>query len=207
LQALEGVALASASPRRYELLTALGLWVERIPTSYEEQALPGPSPIELAQIHARAKLDGAAPHPALTVAADTVVDLGGRALGKPADDAEARAMLRALSGRDHHVHTAFALRAPNGRRAAEVVTTRVRFVPLDDAVIEAYVDSGDGRDKAGAYGIQGYGATLVERIEGDYFTVVGFPLSAFARALPTLGFRLLPLPARRGAVTPLEVSS
>jgi septum formation protein len=102
-------------------------------------------------------------------------------------------MLAALSGRSHQVHTAFALRDPAGRVAAvEAVSTRVRFAALDPATIEAYVASGDGRDKAGAYGIQGFAATLVERVDGDYFTVVGFPLAAFARALPRLGFRLVP---------------
>jgi septum formation protein len=77
-------------------------------------------------------------------------------------------------------------------RHVEAVSTTVRFLPLDSAAIEAYVASGDPRDKAGAYGIQGFAATLVERVEGDYFTVVGFPLAAFARALPALGYRLLP---------------
>jgi septum formation protein len=122
-----------------------------------------------------------------------VVDLDGRTLGKPRDDDEARAMLGELSGRSHQVHTAFALRDPAGRIAAvEAVSTRVRFAALDPATIAAYVASGDGRDKAGSYGIQGFAATLVERIDGDYFTVVGFPLAAFARALPALGWRLVP---------------
>jgi septum formation protein len=102
-------------------------------------------------------------------------------------------MLSGLSGRSHEVHTAFALRAPSGEIVhVESVTTRVRFVPLSDELIEAYVASGDGRDKAGSYGIQGFAATLVERVDGDYFTVVGFPLAAFARALPHIGYRLLP---------------
>jgi len=79
-----------------------------------------------------------------------------------------------------------------GEAAAEVVSTRVRFADLDEAVIEAYAASGDGLDKAGAYGIQGFAATLVEQIDGDYFTVVGFPVARFAAALPRLGYRLLP---------------
>jgi septum formation protein len=105
-------------------------------------------------------------------------------------------MLAALAGRSHEVHTAFALRDQAGKIAVvEAVSTRVRFASLDSATIDAYVASGDGRDKAGSYGIQGFAATLVERIDGDYFNVVGFPLAAFARALPRLGFRLLPRPA------------
>jgi septum formation protein len=193
---LETVALASASPRRRELLLSLGLDVDIIPTSYDESPLAGRSPIETALVHARGKLEGAQPSPFLTIGADTVVDLDGRALGKPRNDAEAREMLAALSGRSHQVHTAFALREPAGRVAVvEAVSTRVRFAELEAVTIEAYVASGDGRDKAGSYGIQGFAATLVERIDGDYFTVVGFPLAAFARAVARLGFRLLPRPA------------
>jgi septum formation protein len=144
-------------------------------------------------VHARGKVEHAQASPHLTIGADTVVDLDGRTLGKPRDDDEARAMLGELSGRSHQVHTAFALRDPAGRVAAvEAVSTRVRFAVLDAATIAAYVASGDGRDKAGSYGIQGFAATLVERIDGDYFTVVGFPLAAFARALPALGLRLVP---------------
>ena len=110
-------------------------------------------------------------------------------------------MIAMLSGRSHHVHTAFALRDPAGTLAhVETVTTRVHFAALDDATIDAYVAGGDGRDKAGAYGIQGFAATLVERIDGDYFTVVGFPLAAFARAVTRLGFRLVPRGAHVGRI-------
>jgi septum formation protein len=193
------VGLASASPRRRELLLSLGLDVELIPTSYDEVPLTGRSPIETALVHARGKVAAAAPSPHLTIGADTVVDLDGQALGKPRGDDEAREMLAALSGRSHQVHTAFALRERGGRIAVvEAVSTRVRFAELDRATIDAYVASGDGRDKAGSYGIQGFAATLVERIDGDYFTVVGFPLAAFARAISRLGFRLLPRPSLAG---------
>ena len=185
--------LASASPRRRELLGSLGLSVEIVGSSYEEAPLPGRSPLDTALAHAWGKVTGAPPRPALTIAADTVVDLDGTSLGKPLDDADARAMLAALSGREHQVHTAFALRDPAGEvRHIEAVSTTVRFLPLDAETIAAYVASGDPRDKAGAYGIQGFAATLVERVEGDYFTVVGLPLAAFARALPNLGYRLAP---------------
>lgn len=187
------MALASASPRRRELLSSLGLEVDVIPTAYDESPLPGRSPLETALVHARGKVERAQPSPYLTIGADTVVDLDGRTLGKPRNDDEARAMLGELSGRSHQVHTAFALRDPAGQLAAvEAVSTRVRFAELDEATIAEYIASGDGRDKAGSYGIQGFAATLVERIDGDYFTVVGFPLAAFARALPALGFRLVP---------------
>ncbi|GAC1539710.1 MAG: Maf family protein [Candidatus Velthaea sp.] len=155
--------------------------------------LPGISPADLAVTHARGKAAGAATHSALIVAADTVVDVDGEALGKPRDAIEAQAMIERLSGREHHVHTAFTLRSDrDGRTYTHLETTRVRFARLEPDVIAAYARSGDGLDKAGAYGIQGFAATLVERIDGDYFTVVGFPLAAFAAALPRVGYRLLP---------------
>ena len=189
------VALASASPRRRELLASVGLDVRIIATSYDERPAPGRSPIKTAVVHARGKVSGASPVPWLAVGADTVVDLDGETFGKPADDADARRMIERLSGREHAVHTAFALRSPAGRLVHEEVrTTRVRFAALDDATIDGYVAGGDGRDKAGAYGIQGFGATLVERIDGDYFTVVGFPLHAFARAVRGLGYHLAAVP-------------
>jgi nucleoside triphosphate pyrophosphatase len=190
---LDTVALASASPRRRELLASLGLRVTVIASAYDETPLSGVDPVEVALRHARGKAAAATPSGDLIVAADTVVDVDGDVLGKPADAAQARSMLRRLSGRWHVVHTAFALR--DDRTAAslcEVVSTRVRFADLDDETLGAYAASGDGLDKAGAYGIQGFAATLVERIEGDYFTVVGFPLAAFAKALPRLGYKLLP---------------
>ena len=190
---LESIALASASPRRRALLASLGLRVTVIPSAYAELPLPGLAPAEIALRHARGKAAGAAASDELIVAADTVVDVDGEGLGKPHDVADARAMLRRLSGRWHNVHTAFSLR--DRRTAAsfdEVVSTRVRFADLDEETLAAYAAGGDGLDKAGAYGIQGFAATLVERIDGDYFTVVGFPLAAFAKALPRIGYRLVP---------------
>jgi septum formation protein len=190
---LDAVALASASPRRRELLASLGLHVSVIPSAYDEKPLPGLDPAATALRHARGKASGATPSSQLIVAADTVVDLDGEALGKPAGEAEARTMLRRLSGRWHVVHTAFALRDDRtGATFEQTVSTRVRFAELDEVTVDAYAASGDGMDKAGAYGIQGFAATLVERIDGDYFTVVGFPLAAFAAALPQLGYRLAP---------------
>src|SRR6202041_2897850 len=122
------------------------------------------------------------------VTADTVVDVDGRALGKPADPAEARVMLRMLAGRDHLVQTAVeGIDGERDGRVSLVSTTRVWFAPLDDDVIDAYVASGDAFDKAGSYGIQGRGAALVDRIDGDFYTVMGLPLGAFVRALPQLG--------------------
>ncbi len=190
---LLSIVLASASPRRFELLTSLGLHVDVRPSGLDEGDRPGYGPRELAAFYASAKADAgvAALHSGVVVAADTVVDLDGIALGKPATAAAAAGMLRALSGREHLVHTSYvALDAGSNRRIATTSTTRVKFAPLVDGDISAYVASGDPMDKAGAYGIQGRGAALVERIDGDFYTVMGFPLGDFMRRLPELGYTL-----------------
>jgi septum formation protein len=190
---LVAVVLASASPRRYELLTSLGLTVDVQPSGIDEGERPGYGPRDLASFHASAKAVAGARNrnAGVIVAADTVVDLDGAALGKPQTAAEAGAMLRALSGREHLVHTAYSvIDTANGRRIEAAHTTRVKFVPLGDGDIETYVASGDPMDKAGAYGIQGRGAALVEWIDGDFYTVMGFPLGDFMRRLPELGYRL-----------------
>jgi len=173
-------------------LRSLGLEVDVVRSGYHEPPAPGLLPASLAVRHAREKLTAVLSQGrpgAPVVAADTVVDRDGIALGKPSDAADAARMLRLLSGRDHLVHTAFALAVP-GRDFAveEVSTTRVRFYDLEDAEIATYVAGGDPMDKAGAYGIQGRGAGLVEAIDGDFYTVMGFPLGRFIRALRRLGF-------------------
>ncbi len=185
--------LASASPRRLELLASLGLAVRVVPSEVAEGDRPGFSPARLAAFHADAKADAVSVRePAgLIVAADTVVDLDGTSLGKPVDALDAAAMLHALSDREHVVHTAFALRdVGRGLRYRASSSTRVRFTALDDAAIHSYIATGEPFDKAGGYGIQGRGAALVERIDGDFYTVMGFPLGAFVRALPDLGYTL-----------------
>ncbi|HEY5257728.1 MAG TPA: Maf family protein [Candidatus Baltobacteraceae bacterium] len=191
MQTLERIILASGSPRRLELLASLGLVVEVVPSDYDEPAMPDLTPVALAQTHAREKL--AAVVRARTefyapiVAADTVVDVDGQALGKPRDDAEATQMLERLSGREHLVHTAFALALPGvDARIEECETTRVRFHALSGDEIAEYVASGEPLDKAGAYGIQGRAAALVAGIDGDFYTVMGFPLGRFIRALRQL---------------------
>lgn len=155
------------------------------------------SPAQLASHHAREKLTGVMAlrlnrdidAPVLT--ADTVVDLDGNALGKPRDAGEATAMLRRLEGREHLVHTAFALAVPGVREwIEERATTRVRFYRLEADEIAEYVATGEPLDKAGAYGIQGRAAALVEAIDGDFYTVMGLPLARFVRALRRLGFTL-----------------
>jgi septum formation protein len=190
---LTAIVLASVSPRRYEILSSLGLEVRVVKSDVDEGERPGYAPRELAALHASAKAAAVARREtsAVIVAADTVVDLDGASLGKPRDEAQARAMLRALSGREHLVHTAYRVWDTGRRREfSGVRSTRVRFASLDSAAIAAYVASGDPMDKAGAYGIQGRGAALVEALEGDFYTVMGFPLGDFMRRLPELGYAL-----------------
>ena len=190
------IVLASTSPRRYELLRSLGLEVDVAPSGYEELPVAGLAPAELASFHAgqklRAVLRNRQDLPDVPIlAADTVVDLEGEALGKPHDLDEATRMLEKLAGRDHLVHTAFALSAPNRRESiGERATTRVRFYALRREEIAEYVATGEPLDKAGAYGIQGRAASLIESIDGDFYTVVGLPLARFIRALRQLGFAL-----------------
>jgi septum formation protein len=193
---LDRIVLASESPRRLELLRSLGIAVDVVPSGYAETPLRGLLPGELAAFHAREKLravvtgrNGNTSPPIL--AADTVVDLDGVPLGKPRDRAEAERMLESLSGREHVVHTAFALAVPGGAAwAEEGAQTRVRFYRLDPGEIVEYVATGEPLDKAGAYGIQGRAAALVEAIEGDFYTVVGLPLARVVRTLRRLGFTL-----------------
>jgi septum formation protein len=198
--AINSIVLASSSPRRLELLRSLNFDVRVVPSTYEEPAHPHLSPRDLSMVHARVKCEDvrdmlrhASGDDELIVAADTVVDVDGVAYGKPKDELDAKGMLHDLSGRTHIVHTAFALWVPQRNELFEhCESTFVTFFPLDDEEIDAYVASGEPMDKAGAYGIQGYGATLVERIEGDFYTVMGFPLARFVKTLHRLGF-LLPI--------------
>ena len=144
---------------------------------------------DLALRHALGKAAGAdADGPPLLVAADTVVDVDGAGLAKPRDDDDAKRMLRALSGRWHVVHTGFTLvDRSNGKSISGVESSRVKFAALDDATIARYVATGEPRDKAGAYGIQGKGALLVERVDGDFYTVMGLPLARVNAAARALG--------------------
>jgi septum formation protein len=192
MRELNSVVLASASPRRLALLSSLGLNVRVVPSAVDEGDRPGYAPRELASLHAAAKAAAVARREPdrVIVAADTVVDLDGEALGKPLDAQAARAMLRALSGREHLVHTAYVVTDGSRGRIAGNVTSRVAFTALAEPDIERYVASGEPFDKAGGYGIQGRGAALVERIDGDFYTVMGFPLGEFVRRLPELGYVL-----------------
>ena len=172
--------LASASPRRRELLSQAGVDFEVRPVDIDETVRPGESPAGFVVRLAREKAAAAAAnHPrAPVLAADTVVVLGDQILGKPAGPEDAARMLGLLSGRVHQVLTGFCLLEPSfSRDATDYVSTDVEFRPLSEADIRNYVDSGECLDKAGAYAIQGRGASLTRRINGSYTNVVGLPLA------------------------------
>ena len=178
------VVLASASPRRRELLQKAGVEFTVKVSDADEHIEPDTPPHEAVMLLARQKAQavaGTCPGD-LVIGADTVVVFGGAILGKPTDKADAVRMLRMLSGQTHTVYTGVCLMCGN---AAETFfeQTQVTFYPLTDNEIEAYVATGEPMDKAGAYGIQGRGCTLVQGICGDYFNVVGLPVAALCRRL------------------------
>lgn len=183
------IILASASPRRTQLLALLGI-THTVDAAHDvdETPRPGEDPEALARRLAAEKADGVAHrHPGVPVlAADTVVVLDGDVLNKPVDAADAERMLARLAGREHVVVTAVAL-AHDGRVDVRADRTHVRFRPLSPELIRAYVATGEPLDKAGAYGLQGYGAVLVERIEGDCFGVIGLPLRLVVDLLEAAG--------------------
>ena len=185
------LVLASASPRRSQLLRDLGLPFTLAPTSApepaptsEDGAHPSQYVERLAQLKAKA-----CDEPGLVIAADTVVVFGNEILNKPGDAQEAIAMLSRLRGQTHLVLTGVCLRLEN-EFWCEHEETRVTFGFVSDEWIERYVSTGEPLDKAGAYGAQGRGALLVERIEGDYFNVVGLPLFRLAKMLSARGFEI-----------------
>ncbi|MBM3907594.1 MAG: septum formation inhibitor Maf [Gemmatimonadetes bacterium] len=184
------VILASASPRRRELLTLVGIPHEVRPADIDESVLPGEQPAPHAERLARAKAHTLAERhgDAVVIAADTIVVLDGEILGKPRDGAHAAAMLRRLAGREHTVFTAIAV-ARGAHTESAVEGVRVWFRALGDEEIEAYIATGEPMDKAGAYGIQGYGATIVERVDGDYFSVMGLGLRRLVELLARVGVR------------------
>jgi septum formation protein len=181
---MSAIWLASASPRRRELLTDAGVRIEVRPTHADESRDPAHDPVAHALSVANRKLVDL-PLGRLALAADTVVHLDGAHLEKPSDPEEARAHLRALSGRWHTVTTAIVV-AYGGDRAERAVHTEVRFRELTEAEIQRYVATGEPLDKAGAYGIQGRGGGLVAELRGSYTNVVGLPLEETLELLATL---------------------
>lgn len=182
------VILASSSPRRHDLLEMIGIAHDVIPADIDESRLDGERPVEHVERLAREKgATVAARHSdSLVISADTIVVQDGDVLGKPRDAADARSMLHRLEGRTHVVFTAVAITLA-ARTLSSVEEVSVTFLPLTERTIASYVATGEPMDKAGSYGIQGYGATLVERIDGDFFAVMGLPLARLVRMLGEVG--------------------
>ena len=185
------LVLASASPRRRELLASLGWSFSVVKPAIDEAFLPGEGPAEGVKRISREKaLSVAGCRPGVwVVAADTVVVADGRILGKPEDREEAFIMLKLLNGRAHHVYTGLTVASPGGLESG-FEATEVTFRKLPEKALKAYAEGGEGDDKAGAYAIQGRGALMIEAIKGDYFNVVGLPLCRLGRMMESLGFSL-----------------
>ncbi|MCL4516523.1 MAG: Maf family protein [Firmicutes bacterium] len=188
----KSLILASASPRREELLALIGLKFTVEPSLVKEPAFSGEEPAEYAKKLADLKAGDVADRyqgsSKLIIGADTIVIIDGEVLGKPADEREAESMLKKLTGRTHEVITGVAvIDADTGSREIDAGRTLVTFRAMADAEIRRYVKTGEPMDKAGAYGIQGLGAINITRIEGCYFNVVGLPLPTLAGLLKKFG--------------------
>ena len=191
---MKTIILASASPRRKELLKKIGLRFKVEPSNYEEDIPSGLEPHELAQKISleKAKVVAVKHQNVIVIAADTFIVFGGRILGKPRTEKEAREMLEAISGESHSVITGFSIiDTGKNKTLSKSVETKIYIRKLTSAEIDAYVKSKEPLDKAGAYAIQGLGAVFVEKIEGDYFNVIGLPLSALTEALKEFGINIL----------------
>lgn len=193
------LVLASGSPRRRELLERLGLRFAVRPTDIDETPHAGEAPDAYVLRLAREKARAAARPGELVLAADTTVVVDGEILGKPLDDADAERMLRLLAGREHEVLTGVAVldatESGRGRIASEVARTAVRMAALTGAEIAWYAATGEPRDKAGAYAIQGLGSLFVEAVTGTHSNVVGLPIPTVYRLFAELGYDLKALRA------------
>ena len=187
------IILASASPRRRELLERFGVPFRVVPARGAETAPEGLTPgeqVECLARHKAAEVAAGADADSVVIAADTVVEIDGEILGKPGTPARAEEMLRRLSGREHRVWSGLCVRRGEKILSGREVTS-VHFRELTDGEIRAYVDTGEPMDKAGAYGAQGRGALLVRRIDGDFFTVMGLPLCRLGEMLKKQGVEIL----------------
>jgi len=191
---MKTVILASASPRRKELLEKIGLRFEVEPSNYEENMGLEVEPHELAKLLSLEKAKVVAPNhkDTLVIAADTFIVFEGKILGKPGTETEAKEMLETINGKPHSVITGFTIiDTDNNNALSRSVETKVYLRRLSSSEIDAYVKSKEPLDKAGAYAIQGLGSVIVEKIEGDYFNVIGLPLSDLAESLKEFGVHIL----------------
>lgn len=181
------IVLASASPRRREILESLGINFRIAPSGADEDIPEGTPPylaVERLSLLKAADVAKDENKDALVLGADTVVVLDGEILGKPKDEEDAARMLAALSGREHSVLTGISvIRRSDAKGVSVYEETKVKFLELSEEQIRAYVKTGEPMDKAGAYAIQGKGSLLIEKIDGDYFNVVGLPVCRLARLL------------------------
>lgn len=180
--------LASRSPRRAEILERLGLEFAVRLTDVDESVAKGEAPEDAAARLAALKAESATAAGALTIGCDTLVAHSGEIYGKPRTHEEAVDMIVRLAGAEHLVHSGVALATPD-RVETAVESTRVRFRPLDRVECEEYVATGEPMDKAGAYGIQGFGAAIVERVDGDFFNVMGLPVQKLLELFRLFGYR------------------
>ena len=178
------IILASASPRRKELLETAGAEFEIVVADVDETVPEGTKPEDAAVMTAEKKAVAVAENhkDSIVIGADTIVVAGGKILGKPADKSDACRMLSMLSGVEHNVVTGVCL-VCGDKKSTFAQVSKVKFYELTEAEIEAYVETGEPMDKAGAYGIQGKGCVLVEKIEGDYFNIVGLPVARVIKEL------------------------
>lgn len=182
--------LASTSPRRHELLALLHVPFEIVAPTYVERVNPHHSPADQARLFAEGKARSC--HDlfadSFIIGCDTLIDLDSNVVGKPTDSADAARMLQRLSGRQHLIHTAVTvISTSTGKLQSAVESVQVWFKHLSSSDVDTYVATGESLGKAGAYGIQGSGAELIERIEGDYTAAVGLPLNSLARLLRQFG--------------------
>ncbi|MEE2567115.1 Maf family protein [Hyphobacterium marinum] len=183
------LVLASASPRRLELLRRIGVEPDAVhPTDIDESEIPGELPRQIALRLACSKADAVDHGDALVLGSDTVVARGRRTLPKAETEAEADACLRLLSGASHRVWTGVALKSPDGTMASRVVETRIKFKRLSETEIAAYLDSGEWQGKAGGYGVQGLAEAFVTSLQGSYSGVMGLPLHETAQMLTGMGY-------------------
>ncbi len=186
---INDVILASKSPRRYELLSMLGYNITVVVSDVDEDAIHAPAPSSLASLLAHTKAQAIASEieniSLPIIAADTLVEINGEILGKPKNEADARRMLKLLSGNIHYVHTGISV-IYGGKEINLTDSAKVFFREIDEYELESYIQSGEPFDKAGAYGIQGKAGAFVERIEGDFFSIMGLPVCAVTKALKEL---------------------